>query len=113
MPLTNTATPILSYKEACRQARVNKAFADPNRLHILHLLKQQGGNISVNEIVKESGLEQSMVSFHLKLLLKVGLVSYRKDGRTVFYTIEAQKLTEVCMAIHDLIPEKKEQPHAH
>lgn len=106
-----TSTIPLSNHEAQKRARVIRALADPARLQILHILKHRGGAVTVAEIVKEFDLSQPTISHHLHLLLSADLISYRKSGFNVFYTIEAVKLAEVGAWLRDLQPEKKEARH--
>lgn len=101
---STTTSAILANKEAQKQARIIKALADPSRLHILRLLKQRGGSISVTEITEAIDMAQPTTSYHLLNLLNAGLVSYEKDGIAIFYRIEAQKMAEICTWIRDLIP---------
>lgn len=44
--------------------------------------------ISVNELVENTGIEQSLISHHLKELKKAGLVACRKAGQYVFYRLD-------------------------
>jgi len=66
--------------------RVLKALADENRIKILYLLNEKK-DLCVCEIREVIGLSQPTVSSHLKLLENSGLVTYRKDGRWVNYSI--------------------------
>jgi ArsR family transcriptional regulator len=55
-----------------------KAFADPTRLRILHLLSR--GELCVCDIVDTLNLPQSKISRHLAYLKNSGLIQDRKDG---------------------------------
>jgi ArsR family transcriptional regulator, arsenate/arsenite/antimonite-responsive transcriptional repressor len=63
-----------------------KALSDENRLAIVSLLG--GGEICVCEIWSALDLPQNLVSHHLAVLKRAGLVSSRKDGLKVFYAID-------------------------
>ena len=56
------------------------AIAEPRRRHILELIA--GEERSVNEIADALELGQPSVSKHLQVLLNVGLVTVRRDGRS-------------------------------
>ena len=76
-----------------RAATTSDAFnavAEPRRRAILNYLALQ--ERPVGEIVDSLGLEQPSVSKHLRVLLEVGLVNVRRDGRQVFYRTNAQAL---------------------
>jgi ArsR family transcriptional regulator len=62
-----------------------KAMADETRLRILNLLRDQ--ELNVNELVTILEMGQSRVSRHLKILADSGLVTSRRDGLWVFYSL--------------------------
>lgn len=64
------------------------AIAEPRRRDILTYLSPK--ERSVGDIVVALGLAQPSVSKHLRVLLDVGLVDVRRDGRQVFYRINAE-----------------------
>lgn len=66
-------------------ARVGKALSNGNRLELLEYLAQ--GERSVDELARVSGLAVANTSQHLQQLRQAGLVSSRKDGLKVFYTL--------------------------
>jgi DNA-binding transcriptional ArsR family regulator len=70
-----------------------KVLAEPARLEILNRLR--GGERSVSELVRETGLNQANLSRHLQLLHAHGFVSRRKEGVSVYYAI-ATSVDELC-----------------
>ena len=62
-----------------------RAFADPTRLRILHLLR--GGELCVCDIVETIGAPQPKISRHLAYLRRAGLVRTRKDGLWSHYSL--------------------------
>lgn len=66
-------------------ARVGKALSNANRLELLEFIAQ--GERSVDQLAKVSGLSVANTSQHLQQLRQAGLVSCRKDGLKVFYTL--------------------------
>lgn len=69
-----------------RAATTSDAFnavAEPRRREILGYLAVR--ERSVGEIVLSLGMEQPSVSKHLRVLLEVGLVDVRRDGRRMLY----------------------------
>ena len=63
------------------------AVAEPRRRDILSFLVTQ--ERPVNDIVSSLGLPQPSVSKHLRVLLEVGLVDVRRDGRQMLYRTNA------------------------
>jgi DNA-binding transcriptional ArsR family regulator len=76
-----------------RAATTSDAFnavAEPRRREILNYLAPQ--ERPVGEIVAALGLEQPSVSKHLHVLLDVGLVRVRRDGRRMLYRLDAEAI---------------------
>lgn len=59
-------------------------LSDETRLHILKNLQDRSANVT--EITRESGLTQPTISYHLRLLDEVGLISKEHRGRETYYT---------------------------
>ncbi len=70
-----------------------RALSDPTRLEILALLRQ--GEQCVCELTSALEAAQSRLSFHLRVLKEVGLVTDRRDGRWVYYTLVDEAVEEV------------------
>jgi ArsR family transcriptional regulator len=66
-------------------ARRLKVLADPTRLAILEILKE--GPKHVGELNTFFGLEQSLLSHHLKVLREQGFVESTRDGKAVLYSL--------------------------
>jgi DNA-binding transcriptional ArsR family regulator len=76
-----------------RAATTSDAFnavAEPRRREILNYLALQERH--VGDIVASLGFEQPSVSKHLRVLLEVGLVNVRRDGRRMFYRTNAEAI---------------------
>ena len=106
MALEISPLAILSNEDARRQAKLIKALADPTRLQILHILKQHRAAIAVEKIVERFDLQQPTISHHLRILLDVGLVNYKKSGLRIYYFIEDPKLIEAFLIIRRLLSQK-------
>ncbi len=74
-------------------ADVFHAVADANRRHVLDVLRK--GEATVATVVDEVGLSYSAVSQHLAVLLDVGLVECRPEGRRRLYSLNAAPLRDV------------------
>jgi ArsR family transcriptional regulator len=68
-----------------RQAQVLKALANESRLKIVARLAK--GECSVGELTDLVGSDRTTVSKHLAVLRAHGIVSDRRDGNVVFYTL--------------------------
>ena len=72
-------------------------MAEPRRRQILDALAD--GELAVNDLVDRLDLAQPQVSKHLKVLLEVGLVEVRSEGRRRLYRLNGQPLK----GIHDWV----------
>jgi ArsR family transcriptional regulator len=81
---------MLSYEKG---SELLKAIAHPVRMEIIVRLKSDGCNVS--EIQKNLGLPQSTISQHLRILKNAGVLSNRRDGTKVCYTIEKEEVLEI------------------
>ncbi|MCR4676706.1 MAG: metalloregulator ArsR/SmtB family transcription factor [Sphaerochaetaceae bacterium] len=70
-----------------------KVFGDPTRLKILYGL--ENGEMNVQEIANLAGVSQSAVSQHLKYLRIARLVSFRKDGKNVYYKLNDEHISRI------------------
>lgn len=68
-----------------KQAEIAKAIANPLRIAILDFLKK--GEKCVCDIAEHIGSEQSNVSRHLSVMVKAGVLDFRKEGLKVIYRL--------------------------
>jgi DNA-binding transcriptional ArsR family regulator len=78
-------------------ARVGKALASGRRLELLELLAQS--ERTVEELARESGLSVANASHHLRLLRDAGLVSARRDGVFVHYSLAGDDVLRLWLAL--------------
>jgi DNA-binding transcriptional ArsR family regulator len=81
-----------------------KALAHENRLMILCILSQ--GEKSVSELERQLELRQPTVSQQLARLRADGLVSARRDGKTIFYSIVSPEARIIVGALYQVFCEK-------
>ena len=68
-----------------RIAELFKAFADPTRVQILSNLVER--EMCVTDISEAVGLSQSAVSHQLRVLKQMYLVKYRREGKSLLYSL--------------------------
>lgn len=83
-----------------RFAELFHALSDPTRLAILESLRN--GERCVCDLMGLLDAQQSRLSFHLKTLKDAGIVSDRRDGRWIHYSINPEVLTEMQNALNAL-----------
>jgi DNA-binding transcriptional ArsR family regulator len=64
------------------------------RLQIIRLL-QGKGEMTVTEIYSKLKLEQSVASQHLAILRRADIVITRRDGKFIYYTLNADRIEEI------------------
>jgi len=86
---SNTA----EFKQISKLSSLLKLVGEESRLKILCLLRQ--GEHCVCEMLEHFDMSQSLVSHHLSDLKEVGLITDRKSGRQVYYSLTklGQKIT--------------------
>lgn len=62
-----------------------KVFGDSTRIKILYVLLQS--EMCVCDIAQTLGMTQSAISHQLRMLKQMKLVEYRREGKTVFYSL--------------------------
>lgn len=72
-------------KKADRVSDFLKGLASPHRLLILCQLAE--GEKNVSALIEATGIAQTSMSQHLSKLKNEGIVSYRRDHRTLYYSI--------------------------
>jgi len=77
---------VLSVEEAGRLAGLLGMLADPVRSRILFALSA-ADELCVGDLALALDVTEDQVSYALKMLRLAGLVSFRKDGRMVFYRL--------------------------
>lgn len=65
-----------------------KVLSDPTRLSVIELLL--GGPRRVGELHELLGIEQSLLSHHLRVLRDAGFVVSRRNGKGVLYDLSPQ-----------------------
>ncbi len=86
------------------QAEFCKAMGNAVRLQLLHILRAEPKNVS--EICKEIGLSQGNVSRHLACLRSAGVVTARRNGAGMVYSITDEKIVEVCDLVRSVLLEQ-------
>lgn len=83
------------------KAEFFKTLGHPARIRILELLSQR--EHSVAEMLAEVGIEPAHMSQQLALLRRSNLVTSRKEGATVYYTITSQEIAELMTVARSIL----------
>ena len=77
-----------------------KALSDPIRREILNLLK--AGILSAGEITDHFPVTAAAISRHLSVLKEADLIRDRREGKFIYYDLNASVLEEIMLWIADL-----------
>jgi len=86
------------------QAEVCKTIANPKRLEIIHSLKD--GEKTVSELVELLGVPKANVSQHLAVMRTKGVLTNRRDGVNIFYSISNHKVIQACTLMKEVLTEQ-------
>ena len=81
-----------------------QALADPTRREILNLLKQS--RMSAGEISNHFSISGASVSRHLSVLKEADLIRDEREGKYIYYELNATVLEEILLWISELKGEK-------
>ena len=77
-----------------------KALSDPVRREILNLLK--GGRLSAGEISEHFAITDAAISRHLSVLKEAQLIRDTREGKFIYYDLNASVLEEILLWVKDL-----------
>ena len=77
-----------------------RALADPTRREILRLLKR--GRLSAGEITEHFPVTAASVSRHLSVLREADLIRDKREGKFIYYTLNASVMEEILLWVKDL-----------
>jgi DNA-binding transcriptional ArsR family regulator len=97
---------ILKTEKAQRMAEFFSLLGDANRLRILSVLAQK--ELCVCDLAAALEMSESAVSHQLRTLRVMRLVSYRKQGRNVFYHLQDSHVLNLYQSVAEHLDEKDE-----
>jgi ArsR family transcriptional regulator len=87
-----------------RAAQLFHALSDETRVELLQLLSS--GERCVCELTDALDAAQSRLSFHIKVLKDAGLLTDRREGRWMYYTVNPAALAETAELLGELKPKR-------
>lgn len=87
-------------ENADRAEALLKSLASRNRLMILCTLVE--GERSVGVLAASLGVRESVVSQHLAILRREGLVANRREGQTIYYTLSNEDAKRLLATLYDI-----------
>lgn len=93
---------VAAHSRTDRAIELFHALSDETRLEIIELLRR--GERCVCELTDTLDAAQSRLSFHLRVLKDAGVVRDRKDGRWVYYELDAEVFEEMETLVSEMKP---------
>ncbi len=90
--------------------RTLRALADPIRREILNLLKD--GRMAAGEIAEHFPVTAASISRHLAVLKEAELIRDKREGKYIYYELNASVLEEILLWITDLKGERNHDSQA-
>lgn len=87
----------------CLHSDLCKTLSNPKRQEILDTLRKK--ELTVNELVEKIGISQANLSQHLAILRAKGIVTSRREGINVYYSISNPKIIKAFDLISEVLQE--------
>jgi DNA-binding transcriptional ArsR family regulator len=94
---------VLAPEDANRMAEFFSVLSDPSRLRLVSLLSSD--EFCVCDLAENLGMSQSAVSHQLRALRAARLVTYRKEGRQVFYRLHDHHIVDLYHGVREHLDE--------
>jgi DNA-binding transcriptional ArsR family regulator len=85
------------------KAEFFKTLGHPARIRVLELLSER--ERAVGDMLPEVGVEATNLSQHLAVLRRAGLVTFRKEGSTVYYSLTSPEVAELLAVARRILTE--------
>jgi len=92
-----------------RQAAICRAFAHPKRLQVLDVLGR--GEQPTSVLQKALGISKANFSQHLAILKAAGVVTARRNGRSVYCSLALPEVKQACHLIREVLRSQIRRQH--
>ncbi|MGY4859001.1 ArsR/SmtB family transcription factor [Cryobacterium sp. AP23] len=99
-PFTDKNRPLYEVK-----ANLFKGLAHPVRVRVLEVLANAEADLSVSDLLSDTGLEASHLSQHLSVLRRHNLVLAERRGSLVFYRLAYPQVADLLAVARQLLVE--------
>lgn len=84
-----------------KAAMILRALNHKLRQQLLHLLDEHK-KVTVTEIYVKLRLEQSVVSQHLAIMRRAGVVTTKREGKFIYYSVNYNRIKEISNFVEQL-----------
>ena len=97
----NNETVHIDFIHLKKAALILRALNHKLRQQLLHLLDEHK-KVTVTEIYVKLRLEQSVVSQHLAIMRRAGVVSTKREGKFIYYSVNYDRIKEISNFVEQL-----------
>lgn len=87
-------------------AKILKAISDPKRLKIVDMLSC--GELCACRILEAFHITQPTLSHDMKVLIEAGIVSDRREGKNIYYTLKTKDLNVFQQTLEHIFADKED-----
>lgn len=80
---------------------VCEGIGDPKRLRLLYLVAERARNVT--ELTQALDVAQSTVSHHLRILRERGLVTTKRDGTSIYYSLSDSRILDAIEILRSFV----------
>jgi ArsR family transcriptional regulator len=91
-------------------AEVCKTFGHPKRLMVIETLRNK--EYTVSEVAEYTGIDTSNLSQHLHILRDKGLVTTRREGTKIFYSLSHPNIGKALDLMAQFLEKKIAEDHS-
>lgn len=90
---------------------INKTLANPVRISIIEALRYD--DLSVLELSKMFEIDERLIQYHLRRLMRAGVVTEQRNGSLETYAVANPALAQTCHILYQLWMEQAVAPVSH
>ena len=84
----------INYRNIKKASFVLTAIKHEQRHELMKII-HENKKYTVTELYIKMGMEQSVISQHLAILRKAGIISSNREGKYIFYSINSERIAEI------------------
>jgi ArsR family transcriptional regulator, arsenate/arsenite/antimonite-responsive transcriptional repressor len=100
--MTQTGTPT-GWQDYTELEKLTRALADKVRLNIVRILANSQQEVNVTDLTQHLLISQPLVSWHLAILRRNGLVRTRRQGRQVYCSLDVARCQQSLRQLEDVV----------
>ena len=92
-------------------ANINRALTDPMRINIVEALWR--GDMSLKELGEFFDVNEQLMQYHVRLLMRIGVIGEYKYGGQKVYTVAQPTVAQACHILYTMWAKEVARPNSH